>query len=357
MDLSFWRDRRVFLTGHTGFKGGWLALCLQRLGAEVTGLSLEPPTKPSLFEVAGVASGMHSLQGDIRDLGALTAAMAAARPEVILHLAAQSLVRPSYQDPVGTYTTNVIGTLNVLLAARELPALRSMVIVTTDKCYENREWVWGYREQDPMGGHDPYSSSKGCAELLTASMRASYFPPAEHARHGVAVASARAGNVIGGGDWAVDRLVPDIVRGLQSTGVAELRNPSAIRPWQHVLDPLAGYLRLAERLHTEGPMVGEAWNFGPDDSDAWSVCQVADRLVRTWGDGASCREAADAAGPHEAQWLKLDASKARQRLGWRPRWSIGEAIDRTVAWAKAHRKGSDMRKFTLDQISEYIACT
>ena len=355
MDPSFWKGRRVFLTGHTGFKGGWLALWLQHLGAQVTGFSLEPPTRPSLFEVALVGRGMRSLQGDIRDADALTQAMKSAQPEVVMHLAAQALVRPSYQDPHGTYTTNVIGTLNVLLAARQAASLRAMVIVTTDKCYENREWERGYREDDPMGGHDPYSSSKGCAELLTASMRSSYFPPAEHARHGVAVASARAGNVIGGGDWAVDRLVPDILRGVQATGVAELRHPSAIRPWQHVLDPLAGYLILAERLHAQGPAFGEAWNFGPEEADAWSVRQVADRVVSAWGDGAGCRESGGG-GPHEAHWLKLDASKARQRMGWRPRWDVGQAIDRTVAWARAHARGGDMRKFTLEQIVEYGTC-
>lgn len=356
MHAAFWKGRRVLLTGHTGFKGSWLALWLQHLGAEVTGLSLEPPTAPSLFEVATVAHGMRSLRGDIRDQAAVEGAVSQAVPEVLLHLAAQALVRPSYQDPLGTYTTNVIGTLNVLLAARQAPNLRSILIVTTDKCYENREWQRGYSEQDPMGGHDPYSSSKGCAELLTASMRSSYFPAARHPQHGIAVASARAGNVIGGGDWAVDRLVPDILRGIQSTGVATLRNPSAVRPWQHVLDPLAGYLTLAERLHDEGPSVGEAWNFGPDDADAWSVRQVADRVVAAWGDGASVQEAGGG-GPHEAHWLKLDAAKARRRLGWRPRWNVGQAIDRTVAWARAHARGADMRKFTLEQILEYEACT
>jgi len=357
MDPAFWKGRRVFLTGHTGFKGGWLALWLQRLGAQVTGFSLEAPTRPSLFDVADVASGMRSVHGDIRDLDALTAAIRTAQPEVILHLAAQSLVRASYDDPVGTYATNVMGTLHVLQAARIAGTVRSIVVVTTDKCYENREWVWGYREQDPMGGFDPYSSSKGCAELATASMRNAFFPPKEHGRHGVAIASARAGNVIGGGDWAADRLVPDILRDVASGSIAMLRNPGSIRPWQHVLDPLAGYLQLAQRLHVDGPLFGEAWNFGPDETDAWPVQRLAERMVAAWGSGAACRAVDGAVGPHEATWLKLDSSKARQRLGWRPRWHIEQAIDRTVAWARAHQGSTNMRRFTVGQIEEYMSCT
>jgi CDP-glucose 4,6-dehydratase len=356
MDPAFWKGRRVFLTGHTGFKGGWLALWLQRLGAHVTGFSLDAPTQPSLFKVANVAAGMHGVHGDVRDLVALTAAIRISRPEVILHLAAQSLVRASYDDPVGTYATNVMGTLHVLQAARAVEGVRSIVVVTTDKCYENREWVWGYREQDPMGGFDPYSSSKGCAELVTASMRNSFFPPHAHDRHGVAIASARAGNVIGGGDWAADRLVPDMLRSLASGSVAMLRSPGAIRPWQHVLDPLAGYLQLAERLHVDGAACGEAWNFGPDESDAWPVQRLAERVVAAWGSGAACRAAEGSAGPHEAHWLKLDSSKARQRLGWRPRWHIEQAIDQTVAWARAHHGGMDMHRFTIGQIEEYLSC-
>lgn len=357
MDTHFWRGRRVFLTGHTGFKGGWMSLWLQRLGAEVTGYALEAPTRPSLFEVASVADGMRSVCGDIRDLPALQAAMLEARPEVVFHLAAQPLVRASYDDPIGTYATNVMGTLHVLQAARQIASLRAVVAVTTDKCYENREWVWGYRESDPMGGFDPYSSSKGCAELLTASMRNSFFHPDAHAQHRVAIASARAGNVIGGGDWAVDRLVPDMLRGIAAGQAVRLRSPNAIRPWQHVLDPLAGYMQLGQRLVEHGPTFAEAWNFGPDDADARTVEWVAQHIVKVWGDGASCVRAPDANPVHEATWLKLDASKARQRLGWAPRWRLETALKRTVDWARAHQRSADMRAFTLQQIEEYMTCT
>ncbi len=356
MQPDFWKGRRVLVTGHTGFKGSWACIWLRHLGAIVDGFALAPPTKPSLFDVARVGQGMQSTVGDIRDLGLLEAVIGRARPEIILHLAAQPLVLRSYDDPIETYSTNVMGTLNVLQAARSAMGLKAIVVITSDKCYDNREWPWGYREQDPMGGFDPYSSSKGCAELLTASMRRSFFCPAKHATHGVAVASARAGNVIGGGDWASDRLVPDILRALLDGRAPEIRRPDAVRPWQHVLDPLAGYLMLAQRLVAEGPEFGEGWNFGPEDSGAWPVRLVADRLVGSWGMGASWHRCGPD-GPHEAQWLKLDASKARQRLGWRPRWDTGTAIDKTVSWTKAFAQGEDMSRASLRQIEEYMACT
>ena len=353
---TLFQNKRVFLTGHTGFKGGWLTLWLQRLGAEVTGYALEPPTSPSLYEVARVASGIASIHGDIRDLPGLQQALHQACPQIVFHLAAQSLVRHGYQNPVDTYATNVMGTLNLLEAVRQTPGVRAVVIVTSDKCYENREWVWGYREDEPLGGHDPYSNSKGCAELITRAYRDSYFNPTTTAGHGAAIASARAGNVIGGGDWAADRLVPDLLRAIQAGAPAVIRSPHAIRPWQHVLEPLSGYLRLAERLYTDGTAFAEAWNFGPSDTDARPVQWVVEHLI----------EAARAEGltgarwqldpnpqPHEAHFLKLDSAKARSRLDWHPRWPVAEAIRRTVAWHQALLAGADMRARSLADIADY----
>ena len=271
IDADFWRGRRVFLTGHTGFKGGWLALWLQRLGADVTGYALDPPTTPSLFAVARVGAGMRSIINDIRDAETLAQAMREAQPEIVIHMAAQPLVRYSYQAPVETYATNVMGTVHLLEAVRQTDSVRAVVNVTSDKCYENREWVWGYRENEPMGGYDPYSNSKGCAELVTAAYRNSYFNPAQYSQHGVALASARAGNVIGGGDWAEDRLIPDILRAIAAGEAVNIRSPHAIRPWQHVLEPLSGYLLLAQRLIEDGPAHAEGWNFGPSEEDARPV--------------------------------------------------------------------------------------
>jgi len=352
MNPSFWNGKRVFLTGHTGFKGGWLSLWLSSLGAKVTGYSLAPETQPNLFTSARVAETVHSVIGDIRDATHLQNAMSDARPEVVIHMAAQPLVRDSYQRPVLTYDTNVMGTVNVLEAMRHTATLRAGVMVTTDKCYENREWEWGYRENEPMGGYDPYSSSKACAELVTAAYRSSFFNPKKYAEHGVAVASARAGNVIGGGDWANDRLIPDMIRALGRGDPVKIRNPHAIRPWQHVLEPLAGYLSLAEKLFSNGPSFAEAWNFGPHDADAQPVQSLVEELVRQWGDGASWL-ADKAEHPHEATYLKLDCSKARNRLAWQPRWGLNLAISNIVSWHKAEARGEDMQALTLSQIDTY----
>ncbi|SIO67941.1 CDP-glucose 4,6-dehydratase [Paraburkholderia phenazinium] len=353
MTQSFWRDKRVFLTGHTGFKGGWLTLWLQSAGAHVTGFALSPDTEPNLYTCARVADGIDSVIGDIRDAARLRDAMERARPDVIIHMAAQPLVRESYLNPVETYETNVMGTINVLEAMRHLSTVRAAVMVTTDKCYENREWEWGYRENEPMGGYDPYSSSKACAELVTSAYRNSFFNPARYADHGVAIASARAGNVIGGGDWATDRLVPDIARALLCGEAVKVRSPRSIRPWQHVLEPLAGYLRLAEALYTDGPQFGGAWNFGPYDSDAQPVEFIVAELVRQWGGDASWVLDTDQ-HPHEATYLKLDCSKARARLDWHPRWNLTLALENIVSWYKADARDEDMRAFSLNQIDRYV---
>jgi CDP-glucose 4,6-dehydratase len=348
----FWRDKTVFITGHTGFKGSWLSLWLQHLGASVTGYALKPPTTPSLFEQARVAEGMTSLEGDIRELNRLQDALRASRPEVVIHMAAQPLVRHSYVDPVETYATNVMGTVYLLEAVRYCPSVRALVNVTTDKCYENKEWVWPYRENEPMGGFDPYSSSKACSELVTAAFRSSFFNPRAYPTHRVAVATARAGNVIGGGDWANDRLIPDVLRAFARGESVRIRNPRAIRPWQHVLEPLRGYLTLAERLWQDGPGFAEAWNFGPDLEDARPVSWIVAEMAERWGNGATW-EIDDADHPHEAQYLKLDISKARSGLHWRPAIRLGQALDLTIEWHTRLAAGNDMRKITIDQIMRY----
>ncbi len=352
VDKDFWQGRRVFLTGHTGFKGGWLSLWLQSLGAKLTGYAMKPSTSPNLFEVARVAQGMISIEGDIRDLTHLCESMEGAQPEIVIHMAAQPLVRQSYQDPLETYSTNVMGTVNLFEAVRATSTVKTVVNVTTDKCYENREWVWGFRENDPMGGYDPYSSSKGCSELVSAAYRLSFFNPKDYVKHGVAVATARAGNVIGGGDWAQDRLVPDILAAFQKETPAQIRNPHATRPWQHVLEPLRGYLMLAERLVKEGPKYAEAWNFGPNDEDAKPVGFIATELARRWGENGAWN-ADSGRHPHEARYLKLDISKARAELGWKPRLQIFDALDLVIDWSKAYAAGKDMNKFTLTQIANY----
>lgn len=341
---GFWRQRRVFLTGHTGFKGSWLSLWLAQMGAKVTGFSL--PAEPvSLFRQARIDELLEHREGDIRDLAALEAAMIACDPEIVLHLAAQPLVRLSYDVPVETYATNVMGTVHVLDACRRLPSVRAALCVTTDKCYENCEWVWPYRETDPMGGFDPYSSSKGAAELAIAAYRRSYFG------EGCGVASVRAGNVIGGGDWAVDRLIPDLVRAMLAGEEAVIRAPAAIRPWQHVLEPLTGYLAIAERLAQGDRKMAAAWNFGPSDDDARPVSWIVDRLIDAWGSGGW--RLAAGAQPHEAGTLKLDCSKARSELGWRPQLGLAEALSWIVEWHKAVDSGTDARAVTLQQLERF----
>lgn len=353
MNTAFWGDKKVFLTGHTGFKGGWLSLWLQQLGAKVTGFALQPPTNPSLFKVANVGQGMRSIIGDIRDGEALAKAMDDAAPDIVIHMAAQPLVRYSYKNPVETYSTNVMGTVNLLEAVRRTPSVRAVVNVTSDKCYENKEWVWGYRENEPMGGFDPYSNSKGCSELVTASYRDSFFNTERFVEHGVALASARAGNVIGGGDWADDRLIPDIMRAISENRPVVIRSPFAIRPWQHVLEPLSGYLQLAQRLYDNGAAYAEAWNFGPSDEDAKPVQWIVERLTSQWGNGA-CWRLDSGNHPHEAHYLKLDCSKARMRLDWNARWGLERALDKIVAWQRSYLAGENMRQKTLAQINDYM---
>ncbi len=352
-DPAFWSGKRVFVTGHTGFKGGWLCLWLQQLGAVVTGYALDAPSEPNLFAVANVAQGMHSLIANICDGPALKQAMHAAKPEIVLHLAAQSLVRYSYENPVETYATNVMGLVHLFEAVRSTSSVRAVINVTSDKCYDNKEWAWGYRENDSLGGYDPYSNSKACAEQVTSAYRNSYFNPKHYAEHGVALASVRAGNVIGGGDWALDRLIPDILRAIEQGQPVQIRNPNAIRPWQHVLEPLSGYLRLAEKLATDGASYAEGWNFGPYEMDVKPVGWIVERIARTWGPGAQWTLNKEPQ-PHEAHYLKLDCSKARSLLGWVPRWNIETAIDKIVEWHKAREQGADMRQATLAQIAQYI---
>ncbi|WP_199221854.1 CDP-glucose 4,6-dehydratase [Limnohabitans sp. 2KL-17] len=356
MNPSFWHGKRVLLTGHTGFKGSWLSLWLQSMGAQVTGYALAPPTNPSLFEIAEVGQGMTSVIGDIRDLANLQVVFTQHRPEIVIHMAAQPLVRYSYQKPVENYATNVMGTVHLLEAVRNTPGVKAVVNITTDKCYENREWVWGYRENEPMGGFDPYSNSKGCAELVNAAYRSSFFNVDNYAQHGVATATVRAGNVIGGGDWAQDRLIPDILAAFEQGRQVNIRNPHAIRPWQHVMEPLRGYLTLAEQLFEHGPSFGEGWNFGPNDEDAKSVGWIVEQMAALWGADAQW-QVDTGVHPHEAHYLKLDISKARSRLDWHPALRLQDALALIIDWSKQQTAGANMQQLTLAQIHAYQALT
>jgi len=347
MTPSFWQGRRVFLTGHTGFKGGWLALWLESLGAKVYGYALPPPTRPNLFEAARIADRLTgSTLGDLADRAPLESSLRAAEPEIVFHLAAQPLVRHSYAFPVETFATNVLGTVHLLEAVRGCPSVRAVVNVTTDKCYENQEWLWGYRESDPLGGSDPYASSKACSELVTAAYRRSFLEALD-----VGVATARAGNVIGGGDWAADRLLPDAFRALDAGRALVIRAPRAIRPWQHALEPLCGYLALAERLHEDGQAFAGAWNFGPSDGAARTVAELLQRLSEL--DPAFRWEHDPSPQPHETSILMLDSTRTRLKLGWRPRWDVETALAHSLTWHQAWRQGRDMAEFTLGQIQEY----
>jgi len=348
LDAEFWHGRRVFITGHTGFKGGWLTLWLRQLGAEVTGYALEPSTTPNLFDSAKVAQDIRSVIGDIRDYDRFSQVLRQSAPEIVLHLAAQPLVRESYIDPIGTYATNVMGTVHLLNALREIRSCRSVLVVTSDKCYENREWEYPYREIDRLGGHDPYSSSKGCAEIVTEAFRKSYFPKDAN----ICVGSARAGNVIGGGDWSKDRLLTDTVRALVAGEEILIRNPSAERPWQHVLEPVYGYLRWAELSFTRSAGLACAWNFGPDAMATKPVSWLVERACKLWGEGARWR-LDQASHPHEAMLLRLDSSKAERSLGWRGTLNIEQTLQWTLDWYRAFYARNDMRAYSLAQIAAY----
>jgi CDP-glucose 4,6-dehydratase len=350
MVMRSWQGVRVFLTGHTGFKGSWLGLWLAGKGAVVRGYGLDPSTSPNIFQAARVSQAVEDIRGDIRNQEALDRAMREFAPELVLHLAAQPLVRLSYTDPIGTYATNVLGTANLLESVRSIATVRAVIVVTSDKCYENQEWSWGYRESDRLGGYDPYSSSKACAEIVCAAYRSSFFHSPE--KPGAMLATARSGNVIGGGDWSQDRLIPDLVRGFAASEPVMIRQPKSVRPWQHVLEPLAGYIMLAERLRAGEAVCATAWNFGPFDDDAWPVERIASAMAQRWGHDASWITG-NAPSVHEAGTLKLDAGKARAQLGWLPQLRLQAALEWTVDWYKAWKEGSDMQTFTVRQIEQY----
>ena len=355
---SFWTNKKVFITGHTGFKGGWLALWLTTLGAEVVGYSLQPPTQPNFYSVVELEKSLNSIIGDVRDYENLYKTMQRCQPEIVFHLAAQPLVRKSYINPLETYETNIMGTANLFEAVRNTDNVRVIVNVTSDKCYENKELTYGYKENDPMGGYDPYSSSKGCAELVTSAFRNSFFNSKDYDKtHKVALASARAGNVIGGGDWAEDRLIPDVIRSIQAKQNIIIRNPNAIRPWQHVLEPLSGYILLAKKLWTNGPKYSEGWNFGPNDESIIPVFAIVQNITRLWGE-TNISEIDKNPNPHEAQLLKLDISKANNELNWAPVYQIQEALEKTTYWYKEYYSGNkNMQNYSINQISEYMQNT
>jgi CDP-glucose 4,6-dehydratase len=355
IDRNFWKEKRVFITGHTGFKGSWLSIWLSQLGAKITGYALDPPTSPNLFDLAEVKACFEKhIVDDIRNADRLKHAINDAHPEIVIHMAAQPLVRESYKNPTETYAINVMGTINMLEAVRCSKNVKAVINVTTDKCYENKEWVWGYRENEPMGGYDPYSNSKACSELVTFAYRQSFFNPNNYPGHGVALASARAGNVIGGGDWAGDRLIPDCVKSLLENKPIIIRNPQSIRPWQHVLEPLSGYLMLAERLFSEGPNFAEGWNFGPDDSDTKPVKWIVEKVCEKWGKNATYI-IDEGLHPHEAHYLKLDCSKARQRLGWMPKWTLDQTLDYIIEWVCAYKNNESLRLLCQAQIESYLS--
>lgn len=353
VDKVFWQGKKVFITGHTGFKGTWLSLWLLHMGAEVSGYALEPTTAPNLFSLLNLQKDMSSTLGDVRDLAALLKTMKQEKPDIVIHMAAQPLVRYSYQEPIETYAVNVMGTVNVLEAIKQVAKIKCALVVTTDKCYENREWVWGYREVDPLGGYDPYSSSKACAEIVTSAYRSSFFAQG----NSTLIASVRAGNVIGGGDWSTDRLIPDLIKGFMENHEVVIRNPSAIRPWQHVLEPLCGYLTLAQKLYQGENNLASAWNFGPWDEDTKPVNWIADHLSQLWGDNATWKlDASDTSiNPHEAHYLKLDWSKARMQLNWQPRWDLQSALEKIVSWYKSYITDvNSVPEITLRDIKNYI---
>ncbi len=353
VDPKFWKDKSVFLTGHTGFKGGWLSLWLCSLGAKVTGYALAPDSKPNFFETINLQDSiLKSHIADIRNFEFLKKALVDAKPEIVIHMAAQPLVRYSYLNPVETYATNVMGTVHLLESLRFVDSVRASVIVTTDKCYENKEWAWGYRENEPMGGHDPYSNSKGCAELVTTAYRESFFSAERYSEHQLAIASARAGNVIGGGDWSADRLIPDAIKAFSSHQILFIRNPLATRPWQHVLEPLSGYLVLAQELYQKGPEFIGGWNFGPREQDSVAVSEVINLLISNWPEPAFWQQDYSD-NPYEAHALKLDIAKARQLLGWIPRWTLSIAIKKITDWHQAYQQNQDMRLFSLEQIHSF----
>lgn len=356
IDYTFWKGKRVFITGHTGFKGSWLCLWLHSLGAEITGYSFPPPTEPNLFSLCHLENSTTTIFGDIRNRELLNQALIKANPDIIFHLAAQPLVRSSYENPIATYETNVIGTLNVFEAVRTIlnknNKRKALINVTSDKCYENKEWIWGYRETEAMGGHDPYSNSKACSELITSSYRNSFFNPQTYESHGVSLASARAGNVIGGGDWAKDRLIPDCIRSLLKGEKIHIRNPMAIRPWQHVLEPLGGYLLLAQKLMLNGRHYAEGWNFGPNEEDEKPVQWIVQNICEKWGSVAEYSIEQESQW-HEAHYLKLDCAKAKSKLGWKPKWNLEDALNKIIQWTLAYKDGQDMKKMCLKQIKEY----